>query len=382
MNVTRLAFRLRPALHTKPRLGVVAACLGLALCVHQALAQKPDTALKDKGLSGNPVIEGWYADPEAIVYGNRYWIYPTYSDDYGPEAAPPDQAALTPRQTRAINKQYLKQTFLDAFSSPDLVRWEKHPRVLEIRNVKWAEFALWAPSVLQANGKYYLLFAANDIQSDSEYGGIGVAVADRPAGPFADALGKPLIDKFHNGAQPIDPYVFRDDDGQLYLYYGGWRHCNVTRLRPDLQAVLPFADGTVFKEITPANYVEGPFVFKRQGKYYLMWSEGGWQGPNYSVAYAIGGSPLGPFERVGKVLQQDPRVATGAGHHSVIPVPGSDTWYIVYHRRPLGTKDGNHREVCIDEMRFNSDGTIQPVTITFEGVKARALGGSGRRPAP
>jgi hypothetical protein len=345
----------------------------LGVFVLQALAQKPDQRLKQQGLSGNPVIEGWYADPEAIVYGNEYWIYPTYSDDYGTAGSPLAEAPLTSRQKLAINKQYLKQTFMDAFSSPDLVHWKKHPRVLEIRNVEWAEFALWAPSVLHANGQYYLFFAANDIQSDQEHGGIGVAVADRPSGPFVDALGKPLVDKFHNGAQPIDPYVFRDDDGQYYLYYGGWRHCNVARMRPDMKALLPFPDGTVFKEITPANYVEGPFVFRRQGHYYLMWSEGGWQGPNYSVAYAIGTSPLGPFERVGKVLQQDPKIATGAGHHSVIPVPGSDTWYIVYHRRPLGTGNGNHREVCIDEMRFNPDGTIQPVQITFEGVKARVL---------
>ena len=189
-------------------------------------------------------------------------------------------------------------------------------------------------------------------------------MADRPEGPFKDALGKPLVDKFHNGAQPIDPFVFRDDDGQHYLYYGGWRHCNVARLTSDLLHLAPFPDGAIFKDITPANYVEGPFVFKRGAKYYLMWSEGGWQGPNYSVAYAIGDSPTGPFARVGKVLQQDPGVATGAGHHSVIPVPGSDTWYIVYHRRPLGTANGNHREVCIDEMRFNPDGTIQPVRIT------------------
>jgi hypothetical protein len=104
-----------------------------------------------------------------------------------------------------------------------------------------------------------------------------------------------------------------------------------------------------------------------------MWSEGGWTGPDYSVAYAIGDTPAGPFTRIGKVLQQDPAVATGAGHHSVIPVPGSDRWYIVYHRRPLGTRNGNHREVCIDEMRFNPDGTIQPVRITFDGVKAKPL---------
>jgi hypothetical protein len=346
--------------------------LGAGPIVH-VLAQMPHAEFKKQGMSGNPVIEGWYADPEAIIYGSQYWIYPTYSDDYGDIQRPLDEASLTPRQKLAINKQYLKQTFMDAFSSSDLVHWKKHPRVLDIKNIKWAAFALWAPSVIDANGRYYLFFAANDIQSDQEHGGIGVAIADNPSGPFVDAIGQPLVDKFHNGAQPIDPFVFRDDDGQYYLYYGGWRHCNVVKLKADLLGVVPFADGTTHKEITPANYVEGPFVFKRQGKYYLMWSEGGWQGPNYSVAYAIADSPLGPFTRVGKVLQQDPKVATGAGHHSVIPVLGSDSWYIVYHRRPLGTKNGNHREVCIDAMHFNTDGTIQPVTITFEGVKARKV---------
>ncbi len=129
----------------------------------------------------------------------------------------------------------------------------------------------------------------------------------------------------------------------------------------------------MFKEITPENYVEGSYVFKRGGKYYLMWSEGGWGGPNYSVAYAIGTSPTGHFRRAGKILQQNPKVATGAGHHSVIQIPGSDTWYIVYHRRPLGDTDPNHREVCIDEMSFNPDGTLRPVTITFEGVRAHRL---------
>ncbi len=100
--------------------------------------------------------------------------------------------------------------------------------------------------------------------------------------------------------------------------------------------------------------------------------EGGWSGPHYSVAYAIADSPTGPFHRAGKVLEQHPEVATGAGHHSVIPVPGSDTWYIVYHRRPLDRTSPHHRVVCIDEMHFNTDGTIRPVRITLEGVRARA----------
>jgi len=262
---------------------------------------------------------------------------------------------------------------MDAFSSKDLTNWKKHERIIDTSLVKWAKRAMWAPSVIKRNGKYFLLFGANDIQSDNEAGGIGVAIAKRPEGPYRDYLGKPLIDKFHNGAQPIDQFVFKDSDGRLYLIYGGWRHCNIVKLKDDLTGIEPMEDGVLFKEITPHGYVEGPFMFIRNGKYYFMWSEGGWTGPNYSVSYAIGDSPFGPFERIGKILQQDPEIGNGAGHHSVIQVPGTDNYYIVYHRRPSGQKDRNARETCIDKMEFYENGLIKPVKLTREGVPAQKL---------
>ena len=201
-----------------------------------------------------------------------------------------------------------------------------------------------------------------------------MAVADRPEGPYRDALGHPLINEIVNGAQPIDQFVFRDDDGQFYMFYGGWRHCNVCRLSPDLLSIVPWPDGELFHEITPSeSYVEGPFMLKRNGKYYFMWSEGGWTGPDYCVAYAIADNPFGPFRRVGKILEGDHTIAMGAGHHSVIQYPGKDEYYIVYHRRPLTETDGNSRETCIDRLYFNADGTIRPVVMTREGVKARRL---------
>lgn len=298
---------------------------------------------------GNPVIPGWYADPEAHVFAGRYWIYPTYS-------APYDQ-----------------QTFMDAFSSTDLRTWTKHPRVLDITSVKWARRAMWAPSVVEKDGWYYLFFGANDIQNDAQPGGIGVARSRSPEGPFEDYLGKPLIDKFHNGAQPIDQHVFKDSNGAYYIVYGGWRHCNIARLNADFTGFVPFADGSTFKEITPEGYVEGAFMLIKDGKYYFMWSEGGWTGPTYSVAYAIGDAPTGPFTRIGKILQQDPNVATGAGHHSVLRSPTSGRSYIVYHRRPLGETDRNHRVVCIDELHFDERGLIRPVRLTMTGVAADPL---------
>ena len=104
-----------------------------------------------------------------------------------------------------------------------------------------------------------------------------------------------------------------------------------------------------------------------------MWSEGGWTGPDYSVAYAIADSPMGPFKRIGKILQQNPAIAKGAGHHSVIHDPKTDSWYIVYHRRPLTETDANSRETCIDRMYFDENGHIRPVVITTEGVGRHKL---------
>ena len=329
--------------------------LASGLACHVALAQQP---AKPAARAGNPVFPGWYADPEAAIFGSQYWIYPTYS-------AP-----------------YEKQVYLDAFSSPDLVHWTKHPRIIDTAAVKWAHRALWAPAIVAKGGKYYLFFGANDYHPEKPNeppGGIGVAVSASPAGPFKDLLGHPLVGTIENGAQPIDQFVFKDTDGQYYLLYGGWQHCNIARLKDDFTGFLPFPDGTTFKSITPEKYVEGPLMFRRQGKYYFMWSEGGWTGPDYSVAYAVGSSPFGPFQRAGKILQQDLKVGTGAGHHSIINVPGTDRWYIVYHRHPLGDPDGNHRVVCIDELHFDKQGRILPVKITTQGVSAQPLKASARR---
>lgn len=316
----------------------------LAVCITLALTFST-TQAQHRAVPGNPVFKGWYADPEAAVFGDTYWIYPTFS------------------------AKYEEQVFLDAFSSTDLLTWKKHPRVLDTSGVKWAKKAIWAPAIVQKDKNYFLFFGANDIQNNQEYGGIGIAVAKHPNGPFIDYLGKPLVDKFHNGAQPIDQFVFKDKDGQYYLIYGGWSHCNIAKLSADFKGFVPFEDGKTFREITPEGYVEGPYMFLRNGKYYFMWSEGGWTGPDYSVAYAIADSPMGPFKRIGKILKQDPAIATGAGHHSLIHKEQDDSWYMVYHRRPLSETNGNHRETCIDIMEFEANGHIKPIVITREGIK-------------
>lgn len=326
----------------------------LSMAVLLVLLQPAFAQKAVKKTSGNPVFPGWYADPEGAVFNGQYWIYPTTSD------------------------LYEKQVYFDAFSSPDLVHWTKHAAILDTARVKWAEKAMWAPAVVEKDNRYYFFFSANDVHA-GEVGGIGVAVGNTPAGPFTDYLQKPLIDTIVNGAQPIDQFVFRDKDGKYYMFYGGWQHCNVVRLKDDFTGILPLADGTLYKEVTPEGYVEGPFLFMRNNRYYFMWSEGGWGSPDYRVAYAIADHPFGPFKRIGLVLQQDERVATSAGHHSIIQVPGKDEWYIVYHRRPLGDKGRDHRETCIEKMQFDAEGHILPVKLTREGVApVRAGKATGR----
>lgn len=299
--------------------------------------------------SKNPIVPGWYADPEARIYEGQYWIYPTTSDVYE------------------------KQIQMDAFYSDDLIHWKKAENILDTSTVPWLRLALWAPTIAEKNGKYYYYFATNDIHSEEEVGGLGVAVSDSPAGPFRSPFPHPLLNEIRFGAQPIDPHVFLDDDGTAYLYYGGWGHCNVCLLDDSMIALKPFPDGELIKSITPEGYVEGPCMFKKDGKYYFMWSEGGWGGPDYRVAYSIADSPLGPFDHKGVILSQDPAVAVGCGHHGYLHPEGGDDWYIVYHRRPLGDNEANHRALCIDRMYFDDEGNILPVKITREGVEAHPL---------
>ena len=288
-------------------------------------------------LAANPLFDGWYADPEVAIYDDTYWIYPT------------DGGVL-----------------FDCFSSKDLVNWTKHSKIIALEDIDWATKHLWAPAAMRKGGKYYLFFCANDIEV-GETGGIGVAVSDRPEGPFKDMLGKPLIGHFENGAKPIDQFVFTDTDGQIYMYYG-WRHCNVVKLNDRLTGLMPFPDGSFYKELTPEHYVEGPVMFKRNGSYYFMWSEGNWMGSDYSVAYAIAKSPLGPFKRIDKILKEDGDVAKGPGHQSVKNIPGTDDWYMVYHRRPMSETAAGHRATCIDKMEFDENGHILPIKMTHEGV--------------
>lgn len=155
----------------------------------QEVNQQPKT-------SGNPVLPGWCTDPEGIVLGDECWIYLIYSTPYD------------------------KQIFMDAFSSKSLMNWTKYPEVLSKENTSQLRCALRVPTVIHANDEYYIFFGTNDVQNNNKLDSIGIAVANNPAGPSKGALDRPLIDKFANGVQPIDRFIYKDDDGQCYMYYG------------------------------------------------------------------------------------------------------------------------------------------------------------------
>ena len=295
--------------------------------------------------SGNPVFPGWYADPELHLFQEKYWIYPTTS-------AP-----------------YEEQTYFEAFSSPDLVNWTNEGRILDFSDVPWStNRAAWAPSCAQKDGRYYFYFSAGD------GAGLGVGVSDSAGGPFHDPLGKPLVRDYLQGAQPIDAHAFVDEDGEAYLYWGGWGHCVVCRLGQDMISLV----GEV-KEITPDHYVEGPFMAKRKGIYYLMWSEGNWGDRSYRIAYARADNPFGPFEREGEIFENESPLASSAGHHSVLNIPGTDDWILAYHRRPFGETCQHHRVVCLEQMNFEKDGSIRPIVLSQEGVTSRPILGNMAR---
>jgi hypothetical protein len=279
------------------------------------------------------------ADPHLAVFGNTYYLYPTTDGSEGWMA-----------------------TSFRAWSSKDLKSWKDEGVILDLpRDLKWADVRAWAPVVAQANGRYYYYYSAGQ--------SVGVAVADKPTGPFKDPLGQPLVAKGrYKGVQSIDPMVFVDEDGSPYLYFGQGR-CKAVKLNSDM---VSFDESKVV-DITPPGYNEGSFVFKRKDVYYLSWSEFDTRDPRYSVAYATSKSPLGPYTKaaINPILKQK-GIVKGAGHHSILQIPGRDEWVIAYHRFRIPGGNGYNRETCLSPMRFDANGGILPVDV-FESVPSQPL---------
>lgn len=312
---------------------------------------------------GNPILPGFHADPE-ILYSNKTGKYYIYSTTDG-------------KPGWGGYKYYV-------YSSADLKEWKNEGVALDAKSdqIAWANGNLWAPAAIevkQKNGsyKYYLYFSANP--NDNGRKQMGVAVSDSPTGPFVD-LGQPLLAKNHPGCngQLIDVDVFMDPVSKKpYLYWGNGfmagaeLESNMTKIKDETVTVMTPKGGS----LRDYAYREAPYVFYRNGLYYFMWSVDDTGAANYHVAYGTSKSPLGPIE-VAKdpiVLIQDPQHEIyGTAHNSVIQKPGTDEWYIVYHRinkNYIHFQPGVHREVCIDKLEFNADGTIKRVVPTHGGIQ-------------
>ena len=289
----------------------------------------------------NPISENWYADPESRVYDGKVYIYVTNSQAFD------------------------NQKNLDLVVTEDLENFEIHRDILDMSTFVGAVRAIWAPSVVEKDGKYYLIFAANDIHSEDEIGGLYLGVCDTPLGPFQNIYedGRPFINAIYNGAQPIDAHFFKDDDGQIYLYYGGWDHMLVGRMHRNMKSLEkmpePCFDG-VLRELTPKDYKEAPYVMKINGMYHLMYSAGRWEDSTYRVKVAVSDAPCSEFVHYGDVLDGN-EFAAAPGHNSAFYFKGQH--YIAYHRRHPAEEDYNNRVLCIDKMEIK-DGRIQPITMT------------------
>jgi beta-xylosidase len=286
-----------------------------------------------------PVLPGVNADPHLAVFNHTFYLYPTTDGTEG----------------------WLSTSFR-AWSSHDLVNWKDEGVILDLpRDLTWADLRAWAPAIATKHGKYYYYFSAAQ--------NVGVAVADSPAGPFKDPLGKPLVaNTDFPRMQAIDPMVFVDDDGSAYLYWGQGR-CKAVQLNDDM---ISF-DGSDVRDLTPPGYNEAPFVHKRNGTYYLSWSEFDTRDPRYSVACATGDAPLGPFTKApnNPILRQSGLVKA-AGHHSIVQIPGRDEWVIAYHRFRIPGGNGYNRETCLSPLRHAADGSILPVDV-FEPLSLSPL---------
>ena len=315
--------------------------------------------------SGNPILPEFHADPE-VLYSNqtgRFYIYSTTDGAPG-----------------------WGGYYFTAFSSNDLCQWRHEGIILDLGTdqVPWATGNAWAPAAIEkkvdGQWKYYFYYSGHEPKANRK--AIGVAVADSPTGPFRD-LGHPLLNQRPQGVrggQQIDVDVFHDPvSGNDYLYWGNGYMAGA-RLGDDMMSI----DTTTVTVLTPEGgtledyaYREAPYVFYRQGTYYFLWSVDDTGSPNYHVAYGTSSSPLGPIRVADQpvILRQDPTQGIyGTAHNSVLQLPDRDEWYIVYHRiNPAYLQHdkgpGFHRQVCIDRMEFNADGTIRPVIPTQTGVK-------------
>ena len=290
----------------------------------------------------NPIITGQFtADPTARVFEGKIYMYPSHD--------------IPSVITHVDGSAWFSMPDYHVFSSDDLAAWTDHGVILRQEDVPWGNpeaYSMWAPDCVYKDGKYYFYFP--DAPAEGFGFGIGVAVAETPYGPFAPES-EPI-----KGVFGIDPCVLIDDDGTSYIYWSGMGlsgcRLNDNMLELDGQPVR-------LDEPLPGGFKEGPFAFKRNGKYYLTYP---WVRENTeTLAYAMSDSPLGPFEYKGLIMKESP-TGCWTNHHSLVEYMGE--WYLFYHHNDYSPDFDKNRSARVDRVFFNEDGTIQEVVPTLRGV--------------
>lgn len=287
----------------------------------------------------NPIITGQFtADPTARVFEGKLYLYPSHD---------------IPSPIERL-KEWFCMADYHVFSSENLVDWTDHGMILSQENVPWVDsesYSMWAPDCVYKDGKYYFYFPASP--KGKKGFNVGVAIADKPYGPF-----KPLPEPI-KGVGGIDPCVLLDTDGQAYLYWSG-RGLNVAKLKDNMTEL---ASEPVLVADVEDGFKEGPFAFKHNGKYYLTYP---WvKDKTECLAYAMSDNPMGPFEYKGIIMEQSP-TGCWTNHHSLVEYKGQ--WYLFYHHNDYSPEFDKNRSVRADSLTFNPDGTIQLVTPTLRGV--------------
>ncbi len=299
-------------------------------------------ALAGSALSAqNPIIRDQYtADPTARVFDGKVWLYASHD-------------IISPVEPE---RKWFCMADYHCFSSEDLVHWTDHGVILDQKDVPWGNpegYSMWAPDCVERGGKYYFYFP--NAPREGRGFAVGVAVADRPDGPFTPQ------EKSIQGVFGIDPCCLLASDGNAYLYWSGMGFSGA-KLKENMTEL----DGTPVRLDTPlpaGGLKEGPFVFEREGKFYLTYP---WvQDRTESLVYAMADSPLGPFEYKGKIMEKS-LSECWTNHHSFVEYQGQ--WYLFYHHNDYSPDFDKNRSVRIDKVRFNPDGTIEQVTPTYRGV--------------
>jgi hypothetical protein len=243
------------------------------------------------------------------------------------------------------------------FSSSNLTDWTDHGVIVSQDNVNWVDattFSMWAPDCIDRNGKYYFYFPANVKASSGRGFGIGVAVAENPSGPF---IPQPEPIKNVHG---IDPVVFIDKDGQAYIYYS-LNRIFAAKLKDNMLELA--SDPVVIGDFPKQGLVEGPFMFERNGIYYMTYPHV--ENKIERLEYATADNPMGPFKVTGVIMDESP-MGCWTNHHSIIQY--NNQWYLFYHENEFSPKFDKNRSSKVDSLFFNPDGTIRKVIPTKRGV--------------